>query len=101
MKDLCEVFTAELLRLIAEAEALGCRMGRLKKDAGQYGGVETAREYLRRNRLSDDFDRLAELGRLDLSMEALTVRGKFGTLFTDDEVNLCFERLCAAGYYTF
>lgn len=85
--------------MAAEAEALGCRMVKFQKTVNQYGGVETAKEYLRKNRLSDGFDQLSNLGRLELSMEAQVVRGKFAALFTDEEVNGCFERLCAAGYY--
>lgn len=85
---------------IAQAEQLGVRMARLKKDAETYGGVKTARELLRKNRLSDGFDQLEQLGKLELSLEALVVKGKYGALFTDDEVNRCFDRLCIGGYYT-
>lgn len=93
-------FTRDLLNQIAQAETLGVRMARLKKDAETYGGVKTARELLRKNRLSDGFDQLEQLGKLALSLEALVVKGKYGALFTDDEVNRCFDRLCIGGYYT-
>lgn len=93
-------FTRDLLHQIAQAEQLGVRMARLKKDAETYGGVKTARELLRKNRLSDGFDQLEQLGKLELSLEALVVKGKYGALFTDDEVNRCFDRLCIGGYYT-
>ena len=94
-------FTKELLKAMEEAEKLGCRMVKFRQTAEKYGGVETAKEYLRKNRFSDGFDLLAEKKRLDLSMEALAVQGKFGALFTDDEINRCFERLCDAGYYVY
>ena len=94
-------FTKELLKAMDAAEKLGCRMVKFRQTAEKYGGVETAKEYLRKNRFSDGFDQLAEQGRLDLSMEALAVQGKFGALFTDDEINRCFERLCDAGYYVY
>ena len=81
-------FTKELLKAMDEAEKLGCRMVRFRQTAEKYGGVETAKEYLRRNRFSDGFDLLA-------------VKGKHGALFTDDEINRCFERLCDAGYYVY
>lgn len=93
-------FTKELLKNIEKAEKLGVRMARLKKDAETYGGVKTAQELLRKNRLSDGFEQLEQLGKLELSMEALVVKGKFGALFTDDEVNRCFDRLCIGGFYT-
>lgn len=94
-------FTKALERAMDEAEALGCRMARLRRDVAQYGGTETVKSWLRRDRSFDGFAELEQLGRLDLSPEALAVQGRFGTLFTDDEVNRCFERLCAAGYYVY
>lgn len=54
---------------------------------------------LRRNRPSDAFDSLAQAGRLDLSAEASAVKGKYGPLFTDDEVNACLALLLEAGYF--
>lgn len=92
-------FTKEWLRAMDEAEKLGCRMTRMRHTVSAHGGVETAKEYLRKNRYADGFDELAGQNRLDLSMEALVTKGKFGALFTDDEVNRCFDRLCAAGHY--
>ena len=92
-------FTKELLKAMEEAEKLGCRMVRFRQLVEKHGGVETVKEYLRKNRWSDGFDLLAEQNRLELTMEALVVKGKFGALFTDDEVNRCFDRLCGAGYY--
>lgn len=92
-------FTKELLKAMDEAETLGCRMVRFRQTVEKYGGVETAKEMLRKHRTSDCFSQLADQNRLDLTMEALVVKGKFGTLFTDEEVNCCFETLCDAGYY--
>ncbi len=92
-------FTRELLRCMDEAEQLGCRMARFRQAVTKYGGVETVKEYLRKNRYAGGFDELAAKKRLDLSMEALAAKGKYGALFTDEEVNRCFDRLCGAGYY--
>ena len=63
------------------------------------GGVSAVRELCRRNRPSDAFDSLAQAGRLDLSAEASAVKGKYGPLFTDDEVNACLALLLEAGYF--
>ena len=65
----------------------------------KYGGVPTAKRYFGRSRASDGFDALVRAGRAELSMEALAVSAKFNALFTDEEVNTCFELLCGAGYY--
>ena len=63
------------------------------------GGVSAVRELCRRNRPSDAFDSLAQAGRLDLSAEASAVKGKYGPLFTDEEVNACLALLLEAGYF--
>ena len=42
---------------------------------------------------------LQQAGRLELSLEALVTAGKYGQLFTDEEVNCCFAALCDAGFY--
>ncbi len=93
-----EAFQAALLKQCGEAEALGCRMTRLRGQIEQHGALATVRNLLRRRQVSDGFDRLAQLGRLDLSVEALAVQSRFGALFSDDEVNACFASLLDAGY---
>lgn len=47
----------------------------------------------------DNFNRLVELGQMKLTMEAVIVKGEYAQLFTDEEVNLCYELLCENGYY--
>jgi len=104
MADKAEVlecsFTEELLQKL-DAAALICRQERLRANIGKYGGVSCVKELLRRGRRSDGFDALAAAGRLELSAEALAAEGKYGALFTDEEVNACFAALCDAGYYRF
>ena len=79
--------------------AHGCPTKRLYQTLETRGGVETARELAKKHRLSDGFDALQACGHLELSLEALMVKGKYGMLFTDDEVNWCLEVLVEAGYY--
>ena len=79
--------------------AHGCPTKRLYTLLESRGGVETARELARKHRLSDGFDALKACGHLELSLEALMTKGKYGTLFTDDEVNWCLEVLVEAGYF--
>ncbi len=95
-----EAFTNALLRAIQIAQdECGIRQPRLRQAVQEYGGVPTAKRYFGRNCASDGFDALARAGRLELSLEALAVSAKFNALFTDEEVNACFELLCDAGYY--
>ena len=91
-----DAFTQALLRAMdaAEQEA-GVRQPRLRRA----GGISAVQELCRRGQVSDGFDRLAGLGKLALSAEALAVSAKFNACFTDDEVNHCFAQLCAANYF--
>ena len=52
-----------------------------------------------KNNISDSFDKLQNAGRIDLTMEAIITKPKYAELFTDDEVNSCFDLLCEYGYY--
>lgn len=77
----------------------GCKMTRLIQTIERFGIVRTAQEILRKRRTSDCFDRLLQEGHLELTMEAVIVKGKYAELFTDEEVNSCYDLLCENGYY--
>ena len=57
-----------------------------------------AKRLLSGSRASDGFGLLAQLGHLELSLEALAVDKRFTSLFTDEEANNALERLLFAGY---
>ena len=95
-------FTAALAAACRQAqEQTGCPMTGMLQKIEKYGGVSVAGDYIRKNRLSDGFTVLEQNGKLALSMEALVTAPAYGTLFTDDEVNACFQVLCEANYYRF
>ena len=101
MSPLEAAFDEALKKNLEEAERdCGVAQKRLRADVERFGGASCAKEMLRQGWQSDGFEALADAGRLDLSLEALVTAGRFGALFTDDEVNACFSALCAAGYYT-
>lgn len=50
------------------------------------------------HRVSDGFYTLADMGNLELSLEALAVKKQFAALFSDEEVNNALMRLLEAGY---
>ena len=101
MSALETAFDAALRKAMEQAESeCGVAQKRLRADVERFGGASCAKEMLRKGRQSEGFEALADAGRLDLSLEALVTAGKFGELFTDDEVNDCLSALCAAGYYT-
>jgi Protein of unknown function DUF262 len=62
------------------------------------GGVGTAKRLLHSKDLPVGFTRLWELGRLDLTIEALVVQSQFRDLFTTDEVAVARKRLDDLGY---
>lgn len=88
---------------IANAQAAmlahGCPTKRLIQTLETRGGVETAKDLAQRRRLSDGFDALQRCGHLELSLEAQMTKGKYGALFTDEEVNWCLNALLEAGYF--
>lgn len=79
--------------------AHGCPTKRLLQTLEARGGVETVKELCRRGRASDGFDELCAMGHGELTVEALAVRGKYGPLFTDEEINHCLGLLMQAGYF--
>ena len=86
-----EKFLEACAQARTQAEALGVRI-RPVADLAQ------ARRILSGHRQSDGFGQLAAKGRLDLSLEALTVKKQFTSLFTDEEANNALMRLLEAGY---
>ena len=100
MSQLEQAFQAELIASIECAEReCGVQQKRLQADVEKFGAVSAARELFRKHRMSEGFAGLAQAGRLELSLEALATAGKYGSLFTDDEVNACFTALCDSGFY--
>ena len=86
-----EKFLAAVAAARAQAEKLGVRIRPVKDMAA-------ARRCLSGHRESDGFYKLADLGRLDLTLEALAVKKQFTALFSDEEANTALDRLLAAGY---
>lgn len=72
---------------------------RLLQQAAQYGAADAVSAQLKSRRLSDNFDALADAGRLDLSAEALVVSREFGPLFSDEEADFCLQALLQAEFY--
>ncbi len=77
-----------------KAAQLGVRM----RSVTPQEAVKQARRCLSGHRPSDGFIQLAQIGRLDLSLEALAVDKRFTALFTDEEANTALMRLMDAGY---
>ena len=77
-----------------KAAALGIRM----RPVNPEDALRTARRALSGSRCSDGFAELADLHRLELSLEALVIDKRFTQLFSDEEANEALARLLDAGY---
>ena len=62
------------------------------------GGLAAAKQLIRKPGGTDGFTTLWEHGRLDLSVEAHILKPEYRELFTDEERDLCRERLLRFGY---
>lgn len=95
-----EEFKKELIENCGKAEVdCGCIQKKLLLDVDKYGAVNTMKEIIRKNKVSDGFYTLKRVGHLELSAEALVTEKKYGELFTDEEINSCLEILCESGFY--
>lgn len=93
-------FEEELIKKCEIAQKqCGYKPTRFLQTIAKFGGVKTAKEILRKGRVSDGFEILQQAGLIKLTMEATIIDKKYGELFTDDEVNSCYELLCEYGYY--
>lgn len=86
-----EKFLQALAAARTQAEALGVRIRPVTDMAAAHRVLSGHRE-------SDGFSRLAQLGRLDLSLEALAVKKQYTALFDDTEANNALNRLLSWGY---
>ena len=90
-----EKFAAAWEKARLDALALGVRMRPVNPETA----LTDAHRALSGRRLSDGFNDLLKLHRLDLSLEALATDRRYTALFSDEEVNEALTRLLEAGYY--
>ena len=89
-----EKFVQAWLAARQAAQNLGVRM----RPVDAQDAMKQARRLLDGHRKSDGFSQLAQMGRLDLSLEALAVKKPYTVLFTDEQANNALMRLLDAGY---
>lgn len=91
-----KAFLAAWAACRAQAAQMGVRM----RQSAPEEAMRAAHRALSGSRLSDGFAELARLNRLEWSLEALAVDGRFTALFTDEEANEALTRLMEAGYFS-
>ena len=93
MNNLADRFEAELLQTVQEAKAIGYSPTVFERMLNDYGGVSTAKKLIVSGDVQYGFDRLAKLGRLDISMERKMLKPEYKSLFTPDELKAAEWRL--------
>ena len=88
-------FIAAWAKYREEAAKLGVRM----RHVADGDALRTAHRALSGHRESDGFAALEDMGRLDLSLEALATDKRFTALFSDEDANTALMRLLDAGYF--
>lgn len=93
-------FTQTLLLQLEKAEQVtGVAEPRLTAQVQKDGGVKAVKALLSRGQMTRQFMPLKEKKRLDLTPEALVVKGKFASLFSDEEADICLQALLDAGMF--
>lgn len=93
-----EEFTAHLRKAVREAEQLKYFPNRFKGMLDGDGGYETVKRILASGRPSEGFEKLWELGRVDLTCEAIIVETKWRRHFDDDLLERAERLLRQIGY---
>ena len=78
-----------------KAESMGVRMRPVEdRDA-----MKQEHRILSGHKESDGFWQLADMGKAELTLEALAVKKEFTALFTDEEANNALNRLLLTGHF--
>ena len=93
-------FSDAMFAIYHEAKGIGYTPSLFRRMLHEQGALRTARQLINASRPSDGYTRLWELGRLDLSVEAVVYNNaEWHSLFTDDELQRCRKRLADYGYF--
>ena len=89
----------KLRRAVHETYDMLERMGHLDREGlDEFGAMSMLHRYLKAPTTAQSFTRLWEMGRLNLSLEAIVLRPEFQELFSDEERRVAKDRLDAKGY---
>ena len=86
-------FHQEMIRIYDEASELGYYPTYLLQMVNHLGGRQAAKQLLGSDTPSSGFERLWELGRLDLTVESLALQEPWAHLFTEEELQEARRRL--------
>ncbi|WGE27665.1 hypothetical protein PHA77_09085 [Edwardsiella tarda] len=86
-------FHDAMLRIYCQAKKDGYNAMRFQQMILADGGLATAKKLLASKGYSEGLTRLWEMGRLDISMEALVIKSPWCSLFSEDELEIARKRL--------
>ncbi len=87
-----------MLKIYDESKTIGYTPSKFRQMVANEGGLQTAKKLIGSKQLSDGFAELAQLGRLDLTVEALVLQKKYRPLFNEAELEIARERLVQLGF---
>lgn len=93
MRDIESAFHQEMLNIYDEATQAGYHPTSFRRMVNEHGGVEAAHRLLAPENVTEGFTRLWELGRLDLTVEALILKPAYAALFSAEEREKARQRL--------
>ena len=99
MTTLEKRFEQNMVDIYAAAKKeCGYNASRFLQMIGAKGGLAAAKQLISKPGGTDGFTTLWEHGRLDLSVEAHVLKPEYAELFTDEERQMCKERLAQFGF---
>lgn len=100
MTDVERRFSESMFAIYREARNIGYTPSIFLRMLNEKGALQTAQQLINAGQPSDGYTRLWELGRLDLSVEAVVYENaEWHGLFTQDELQRCKKRLTDYGYF--
>jgi 5-methylcytosine-specific restriction protein A len=91
-------FHRDMLNIYENARKIGYNASRFIKMVANQGGLNVAKKFINSNNPSDGFTKLVLLKRWDLTVEALVLKNKYHSLFSNKERQIVKNRLIAHGY---
>lgn len=93
-------FSKAMFAIYHEASAIGYTPSIFFRMLNERGALQTAKQLINSPAPPNGYTRLWELGRLDLTVEAVVYdNAEWHSLFTQDELDRCRNRLTDYGYF--
>ena len=99
MTELEKRFDRDMRSIYSTAKReCGYNATRFLQLVGEKGGLAAAKQLISKPGGTEGFTTLWEHHRLDLSVEALVLKPEYKSLFSENELKLCRDRLMEFGY---